>query len=513
MCVQEFEMTTQLPIVAENQLSTQPARFRRLGFVPFALVWLAFAAGSLGYCWRGGYAHPEIYVFLPHYLSCRPLLEKLYDCRKTDHDFYQSRELSYLMDWIDCRFIDSCVRHGHPHFMSVISLIFTFLITLLLWWLFVIELRIDYLSSLALVALILTSSCIFMGTVYYRSAKLGLALMIAVVSLIMTRVLRSKKATWVDGAAIFSVAFAATIFDRQGVLLVGMGIVLLGLAWPCFGGRVVAAPLVALMAAGLANFAYNGFISPQITLLTNGYIPDFSYQRLPMEKLADRPLVTFYQGVLLMLDTTRFLFGIMPYADVGNLSVPRAIGAGWLGLIGVLLCLRGRVGRDDSQSNPSALAEVDLDQAGLVKPKYIFILQFAVMVLSICALNTLMNVRLGQSVRHSPLLWPDIRRVYYWIPTTLLLAIVMGIALAGARGRLKIVLRFALLLGVVGNIASLPVHRQIVLNGHVKEFIEHGPVLLAGLRSLTDQSVAPSIEAVEDPLFQFWRDRLSIDQP
>ena len=72
-------------------------------------------------------------VRLPYYLSHKPLWSKIYDSDVLDGGMYQARELSYLFDYIDCKFIDGCVALGQPHFLSVTHYVFMLLIGLELW--------------------------------------------------------------------------------------------------------------------------------------------------------------------------------------------------------------------------------------------------------------------------------------------------------------------------------------------------------------------------------------------
>ena len=83
-------------------------------FLPL-LVALVMTVISVA-CRHGGVLYYEIVARLPYYLSHGPLLNKLYDSDYLDGGMYQARELSYLFDYVDCKFIACCVALGHPHF-------------------------------------------------------------------------------------------------------------------------------------------------------------------------------------------------------------------------------------------------------------------------------------------------------------------------------------------------------------------------------------------------------------
>ena len=90
----------------------------RLGFPQVLVLSLVFVAVSVCLL-RGGVVHPEVLKYLPHHLSERSLLQKIYDPKVLDMGFYQNRELSYLVDHVDCQFIAASVKAGRPHFWSL----------------------------------------------------------------------------------------------------------------------------------------------------------------------------------------------------------------------------------------------------------------------------------------------------------------------------------------------------------------------------------------------------------
>ena len=84
-----------------------------------ALMTAAFVAGECG-----GYVHMESTAFLRVYNdSSRPMVNILFDPLVTDWNAYQARELSYLVDCLDARFIYFCARLGLTHFYSLSALL------------------------------------------------------------------------------------------------------------------------------------------------------------------------------------------------------------------------------------------------------------------------------------------------------------------------------------------------------------------------------------------------------
>ena len=74
---------------------------------------------------RAQHTHPEANCFIIIYNHPKlPLLKLIFDPLRTDWQNYQGRELSYLIDFLDARFIASCIRMGKAHFYSLSGIIF-----------------------------------------------------------------------------------------------------------------------------------------------------------------------------------------------------------------------------------------------------------------------------------------------------------------------------------------------------------------------------------------------------
>jgi hypothetical protein len=123
-------------------------------------------------CSRGGYAPPETEQYIPHYLSHRPLLQKIYDYKQVEVGaFYRPRPLSYMVDDFDVAFIAWSARHGFPHLLSLSYYIFWVLDCLLLWFYFEHRLGLHRFTAALLICLFSTDSVVFSNTGYFRSAK------------------------------------------------------------------------------------------------------------------------------------------------------------------------------------------------------------------------------------------------------------------------------------------------------------------------------------------------------
>jgi hypothetical protein len=423
-------------------------------------LWAALAAWATLAVWTsgGGTADIEIETYLPYHLSKAPLAKQIYNSRILDQGMFQARELSYALDALDCRFITWSARLGFPHFLSLVYFLCMLATALLLWRFLTSDLDLDRAAAFLLVALYLTTPCVFLSTSYFRSAKAALTLAVMILTTQLWRGLRTNdgaRARWI----LFGlVAFAATLCDRQGFFLVLVIAGLLAAYYVLLPTRAAAvASLAALAAVGL-SLVYNYALAPRLTLALNGYWPDFSYQHLPWQYLRANPAGYVLAGLGLLLDTVRFTFGDFP----APLAIPL--------LAAIVIAIAKRHGR--------------LCAA--------FVCAF---LLCLVAMNALMTLR------HPALLWEDVRRVYYWLPVTLLAVALAAIALAGVFRRANpIAMRLALAAALAANIAALPHHRAILRAGHSHERLAFSAALRRAL--VTGR---PTPEVAVDPIYQALR--------
>ena len=448
-------------LVGEHQAA--PAPDARGAPAPFPwYLWAVLPIWAAAAIWsaHGGVAQVELEQYLPYHLSNAPFAAQLYNSRVLDQGMYQARELSYALDAIDCRFIAWSVRLGFPHFLSIVYFSCTLATALLLWRFLTGALALDRVAALLLIALYLTAPCVFFSTSYFRSAKASLTLGTMILCGLLYRGLKANHRRWTRWLIFGLVAFAATLCDRQGFFLVSVMAALLAI-FSVLGRSLAAAAaaLAAFAAAGL-SLLYNYAIAPRLTLALNGYWPDFSYQTLPWRDFLATPAAYALAGLGLLLDTVRFLFGDFPAP-----FAPLLVAA-------VVLAIAWRHGR----------------LCGILAGSFL---------LCLVAMNALMTLR------HRAVLWEDVRRGAYFLPATLLLVTLAGIALAGLfRRPAPLALRVALAAALIGNIAALPSHRAILDAGDGSA----GPgtarkAISAALR----QALAtgrPTPEVADDPIYR-----------
>lgn len=363
-------------------------------------------------------------MYLPYHLSGAPLLQRLFNSRILDQGMYQARELSYLFDALDCRFIALSTRLGVPHFLSFTYYVSVVAIALLLWRFFTGQLAMDGVASAALILIFLTSPMVFLSGGYFRSAKILVCLVWALLIPRLYRVLRRGRAAWNDGLWLGALGLAGALADRQGFYLLLCLAVFLAAYWLRRREGAARLTLAATGAACLLALAYNYQIAPRLTVAFNGYWPSFWYQRLPWQRFAATPVAYLAVGTRLFLGSAAFLFGNLPALAA---AVP---------LAALIWMLHKKYGGFWALAAAAGLA-------------------------SMAAMDTLMVLR------HGALVWPDVQRVYYWLPQVLLLIFLAAFALAGEQsGRRLPVLRAILLVALAANLAFLPSHRAIVATVH-----------------------------------------------
>lgn len=235
----------------------------------------------------GGAIHQEAYSFLRVYTDGRPFWKTIYNPAFNDWIMYQPRELSYIFDYLDARFIVWSIRSGWVHFYPASSLLLACGTVFLQQYgarkcFPHLDGRIITLLSLIYAVLPVTS------VTYYRSSKPLTALFLtASCFLILTLFKRLH-----DGGKcrstlllLFFSLFFLMMSDRQGTFFTAVFAALCGLVlmMSSRSGYIRHPGLLlktALFSWGLVLFGmlYNILISPSLIYRLNGYVPDFEYQ-------------------------------------------------------------------------------------------------------------------------------------------------------------------------------------------------------------------------------------------
>ncbi|MCW5549777.1 MAG: hypothetical protein KIT44_12505, partial [Opitutaceae bacterium] len=412
--------------------------------------------GFLHFEWWNGY--------VTFHLGPGSVWRKIFNNEVLEAGLYLGREFSYLIDHIDMRVMAWTVRAGFPIFDSFVHLVLSLFIGIRLARYAGRDLGLGSLVGLLLALLFWTAPSTYLHFLM-RTAKGLTAAGLVVVLLETHRLLVGNpqgQRLWRPLLLIAAAAAVMSFSDRQGVYFLLTIMAGTGIHWLLVRARAALAVLSTLGAVLVAELVAFFWITPALIRKYWGHDPDFSFNRMPWGELwSDVGRYVIDAGGLLF-DTMGHVLGGLP------------------ALIAAPLCLALiiKMARNDVRSEtwrrglPASLATV-------------------LMLGALWAMYTLMILR------HPPLLWPDIRVVYYWIPTSVL--VVLGLAWSARAmqtrplGRQLVPIGLGLLL--LGNVASLPRHKNVLVNGVLRESIETS----RGMRQLLMEPIPPD-QAAPDGL-------------
>jgi hypothetical protein len=421
----------------------------------WAALALAFVAAPAVF-WGGRAVFDETLSFiLRRYWSGRSVLQIVFDPR--GWDFYQARELSYALDFLDSLWVRLLLSRDILVLVPPTSVVASLAVV-------AIGLRLAprALPSLDratrwLVLLVFLSNFVFVSTMgwLYRATKpLVAPLLLGLLLFVVAEHRQPRLRPWAGSLAVFATSLAMSLIDRQGLFYVLALAGCLVLAW-IFTRRGLALALGAFAAAAVWA-AYNYALGPWIIHEVNGYWPEFRFQRLrPARLLHLRPWVA---AVDLLGDWTSVLLGGLPEAALAAAVPAAALAWTWR-----------------TRRRPLRLAFGLAIGAAAVAGQLAMI---AIMV-----------------QRHEPVTWADHRLWYYPLPYQALVAFGVLWALDRrtiARGRSAArLVRFGLGALVVANAAQWPEKRLVMQTEPAFAEELRGSQLLS--RSLAGAHAAPGL--------------------
>jgi len=380
--------------------------------------------------WAGGVVEEEALGFLRNYWGPRTVVQRVFDPR--GYDYYQGRELSYAVDFLDAQWIRVVLGRGWMYFIPPSALVAS-LAVVLAWGIGIRRAlpRLDRATSWCLLLVYLSNFAVLstMGLLYRSAKPLVPPLLLAVLLFVIREVREPRAGRGKSFAWVYVPCLAMSLLDRQGLFYTACLTAVLAVAWVRTRRGAV---LVASGAASILTWAfYNYLAGPWIIHSANGYWPEFRFQRFRPQRLADaRPWI---EGAALLRDWTSVLLGSLP------LWLPAA---GALALL--LLHFRWR---------RRAPGRRDLALGGLL--------------LVAGAAQVAMVAVMAQ--RHEPVTWIDHRAWYYPLPYQVL--VILGLAWALERatvargGMLPRVVPVVLALVAVSNVTQWPERRVTMESG------------------------------------------------
>jgi hypothetical protein len=430
---------------------------------------------------QGGILYEDMYIRLPYYMTDIPLLNRLFESRIMDDGCYRARELCYLLDIIDFKFVKFSIENGFPHFLSLMHYILSIATGCVLWLFCVKELKLRPLMGIGWVVLFWTSPSIFFNSLN-RTGKTWVMFLTAILFYYIYRIAVSKQDVsryFPKAFLYFSVIiFMMTFLDEQGIFFVMTALIFLAI-WSFF---VRNKNFNIMLLIGVAIIVFHGvyryLIAPQLTFMLNGYWPDFSYQNFPIMDLIRNAGTLLSLGLSCYIDCLRFLTGNPPWWVAAGLLI--------LFILFPVYYLRATPNLSMDYKKKFILAMIGLIITSLLLP----VLMHSLMLL-----------------RSSSLVLPEIRRVYYWSPTIIVLAMTLAVLTNIIyKSRFpKWLLITAMCLAVEGNINALSGHKAIILDqGFFEPYVRPSRILLNALKDIQALKASNDPVITKNPVAQFF---------
>lgn len=405
--------------------------------------------------WGGGVLEGEAISFIHNYADSRPVLQKIFNPYLNDFNMYQARELSYVFDYLDTRFFFFLLRHFDVTFFVPLSAVVSTVLIIMVYRRGVRQTLpgLDRVTSELLLLPFLTCF-VTVSTlgIFYRSAKpmlapVLLALMFHILGTAQSRAREpnlQKHGALVTRQSLFTFALllVTALLDRQGFFYLLSTCLLLLVHYLIT--RKLKDLLIASVAAAIAAHLYNVYLGPAIIWAINAQRPDFTFQQIPAAAWAKLPVHCLQAGHLLIANLAALFGG---YLLVGYLVL--ALVSAWLVWRAIIFYKGSEPGkRWEHYKSSQSLA--------------IF---YALMIV---ALHVVM---FGVMITRHGYVYQWIDHWYWYYPLTSLVATLFGLAvlLNGVLPNLRTVhrqvLKVALVLIALSNLAHLPRYRTLMTNG------------------------------------------------
>lgn len=306
-----------------------------------AVTVLAAAILAPWWFWGGGILELEALQFIQQYLDGRSLPAKIFDPSKNDFGFYQGRELSYFIDYVDARVFEWLMRRGWIVFVPLSAVLAsTASAGIVIRSLRRYGVGLGLSTLLALLFLTNYVHIVTMGMFYRATKPVVATLLLAMVFYVAARLaeLSDDRAGVTDrrrltgSLVLFALLLPMGLLDRQGHFYVLTAAAILG-AWTLVNRRVWMMAAAGVAAAALVT-AYDWWIGPYLVHAINGYTPSLDYQQIPRERWLD--VTPFLKAVTMLGENSTILLGSRSMLLAGAvgaatlvLGVRRAASARW----------------------------------------------------------------------------------------------------------------------------------------------------------------------------------------
>lgn len=457
-----------------------------------------------------GILHTEMDVRLPAHISGKPILEIIFDAKSMNIGGWEARQLSFLFDVIDGNFVAMCIRLGIPHFRSLTHYLFTFMIMLYLWSLLTRILKLNRLLSLLLIALLLTTPS-FIYSYYYRTSKIGVTLLLIILLGEMYKVIRGetyldtkiKKPIWLMSTFLFA-TLGLMLFDVLGGFFATVLIGYLFFALLYKPDQNKSAALAGMLTGYAIWVLYFLYLGPAIMLALTGQKADTSY-------LTGAPFQYFVGFLFVALppfivDMVQYLFGYI--TQIGG-----AIFLSWMLITSLWLTVRSKKKDSANLTRGRDVPGSQQPQWKLISVVRAFISHYEPFLSMLFVLNGIALIYALLVTRHAPILWPDVRPIYYIMPAQAVL--LFAVATLLARARIKWILKYRgihhlttvlLTLFLLGNmIGSIHIKNLLFGGGeNMEAFPRDTAALLNSLAHINSPGFEPDGSIATDPIYQLF---------
>lgn len=390
--------------------------------------------------YNNGTFHYENDVYIPHFLSDKPLLMKIFNPiteLANGKNFFRAREVGTFFNYVDTSFIFYCFRLGIPHFLSMVhylSLIIISLMTIFFAKKYLTKKM--FVITILLLILFLTSPAPFLTGLYYRTSKILTSLGIFFMFWLIT----IKKNSFGKNESRYShlTSFLLTFFivtftclaDEQGLAYMILAFII-PLVYFKFYERKNFLPLVwGFLFSFIFVYLYRKILDPFLYLIGSGtnhaqiqYAGTLSFQN-------------FKQGFFLLSEYVQQFFG-----NIGMI--------GAFILIGFSIFIMFHY-----------ISKKNINQKYKLIP-------VSVLIIGIVYIVFLLNL---MTIAHPPLLWADVKIVYYTLPPLMVIfctSIYLIQKLIEQNPGLGSLTAFFLLLMIVSNSVLLNNNNRIFYSGHL----------------------------------------------
>ncbi len=245
--------------------------------------------------------HPEANCFIMHYNSGAMLHELIFDPVRTDWANYQARELSYLLDYIDAKFIFYSILNHFSHFYSVTSIFFLVMSGVLIYY--KLKKLFPGKNHWLLLAVPFMYVCCYIDSIgFFRSSKPAVSFLLLLLFFEIAEMLKEPERflSVRSQTSIFIVLLLLPFFDRIGFFITAVcagSSALMLTVYSCnfswikevkvekYKKALSIFSLFAL-AAVVISLIYNFIFAPALVEAINHYRPSFAYQRLQLSGAA-----------------------------------------------------------------------------------------------------------------------------------------------------------------------------------------------------------------------------------